>query len=159
MGTADTSKLARTRAIVTDTARSLRWPVRRTHIQQKLRRWTGQAHFLLQQHSKKPTEVNVAATGITPLWHSDQRGPNDLDLLHPTMVTRRYTLGLTWTISHVEDEFRTVIILVVDNLKRPWLVLPDRRRFPATPAGWRDLAAEISRDYSGHRGGRWLQGG
>jgi hypothetical protein len=159
MGTADASTLARTRAIVTDAARGLRWPVRRTRILQKLRRWTGQAHFLLQQQSKKPTEVHTADIGIPPLWHSDQRGPDDLDLLHPTMVTRRYTLGLTWTISHVEDDFRAVIVLVVDSAERPWLVSPDHQRFPATPSGWRDLVTEIARTFSGYSGGRWQGSG
>lgn len=145
----------RTLEILRASERRLHGPARRTRIAQRLRRWTGQAHFILHQESRRPTEVNTAGLKIEPLWHSEQRGPNDLDLPRPTLVTRRYTLGLTWTVSHIEDELRTVVILVVDTAQLPWLVLPGAKPFPATSQGWSALVAETLRQYPGYRGGRW----
>ncbi|WP_156754376.1 hypothetical protein [Actinokineospora pegani] len=136
-------------------SRDLRWSVRRTRVLHKLRRWTGRSFFQLTQHSREPTEINTGGLGITPLWHSDQRGPDDLDLARPRLVTRRYTLGLLWTVTHDYDEFRAVVLLVVDKQARAWLISPRHRRFPATPSGWRDLVTEVAQEYSSWRGGRW----
>lgn len=159
MGDMEVDAVARTRRIVSDASRDLRWAVRRTRVEQRLRRWTGRSFFQLTWHSREPTEITVADLGIAPLWHSDQRGPVDLDVVRPMVVTRRHTLGLLWTVAHDYDEFRAVVVLVVDTEARPWLVSPDHHRFPATPSGWRALVTEVADRFSGWRGGRWQGGG
>lgn len=149
------AELAETRAIATRVLRELRGPVRRTRIDQKLRRWTGHASFQLGRHATTPSEVHLAGLGITPLWESGRDGPDDLDLLRPTIVTRRFTLGHTWTLTHDQNDFHAVVVLVVAATRAPWLVLPGGDRFPADADGWRAAMTRVSREFSGHRGGRW----
>lgn len=145
-------RLAETREIVTRVLRELRGPVRRTRRAQKLRRWTGRPFFRLGWHSKLPSEVHLAGLGIVPLWESGRDGPDDLDLLRPMIVTRRFTLGHTWTLTHDSEDFHAVIVLVVEDTGRPWLILPGHAKFPADGYGWRKATTMASWEFSGHRG-------
>lgn len=132
MGMSEPADLAYTRVIVTHVLRELRRPFRRTQMIQKLRRWTGRAFFRIAQESKKPTEVGLADTGITPLWEATQNGQP-----HP-----RATLGQTWTINH--EQVNTAIVLIVDHDATAWLVSSHRDRYPATPDGWRRMLETVT---------------
>jgi hypothetical protein len=148
----EAANLAETREIVTRVLRELRGPVRRTRVDQKLRRWTGRASFRLGRHATRPSEVHLAGLGITPLWETDREGPDDLDLLRPTIVTRRFTLGHTWTLTHDAADFHAVVVLVVADSRLPWLLLPNHARFPANAYGWRKAMTMMSWEFSALRG-------
>jgi hypothetical protein len=133
----ESAHLAYTRVILTHTLRELRRPVRRTQLIQRLRRWTGRPFVDITQKSRKPTEVGLTDTGITPLWESNT----------PSPATSRATLGQTWTISH--NHHHTAINLVVDHDATAWLISATHDRHPATPEGWRHMLATVTRDDAG----------
>jgi hypothetical protein len=139
--------------------RQLRKPVRKERRRQKLKRWSGNAYFLLEQVSAKPTHVQLVGTDITPLWETDKSGPNDLDLRHPLTVSRRFTLGQMWYFRHDYDNLRVPIVLVVDEHGDAWLIAPKRKRFPATAEGWQRLVLDVGSNVARHRGGLWQGSG
>lgn len=130
MEMSELADLAYTRVIVTHTLRELRRPVRRTHLTQRMRRLTGRAFFRVAQESTKPTEVDLADIGITPLWETNGQ------------PARRATLGQTWTITH--DRGDTTVVLVIDRDATAWLITSARDRHPATPDGWRHLLKVVA---------------
>ncbi|NKE57384.1 hypothetical protein FXN61_11265 [Lentzea sp. PSKA42] len=141
--------MERSRAIVGDALLQLCKPIRKERRRQSLRRLTGRSYFFVELPSKEPERVHFAGTGIKPLWETAESEEEDLDSLHPRMVTRRYTIGKMWCLGH-QDATRVPIFLIVDQDANAWLVAPDRKKYPATPTGWRRLVTAVEPSYLKH---------
>ncbi|HWO66127.1 MAG TPA: hypothetical protein VNO31_39455 [Umezawaea sp.] len=146
------------RRILGEAMRELEGPIRREVLRQKFRRWRGRSFFQLRRVSADPIHVLLDGVAVTPLWETSASGPNDLDLVHPLSVTRRYSLGHEWFLHHDYDDVRIPVVLLVAEDGDPWFAIPRGKTFPATPAGWELLVRELEL-YARPRGGRWQGGG
>jgi hypothetical protein len=133
---------ARTEAIVVDTLRQLRSSVKWEWRRQVIRRFFKRPYFVLSQSTKGPVMVNLAGTGITPLWETSSEEPADLDIFPAPTVRRRFSLGQMWTIQW--GDTRTSISLLVDSKGRAWLIPRGEQPYPATPDGWQLMIAKVA---------------
>ncbi len=140
------SDRARTEAIVVETLRRLRATIRRERRRQAVRRFFKRPYFELTQSAKGPTMVNLAGTGITPLWQTASEEPADLDLIPAPTVRRRFSLGQSWSIRWYDT--RTSVSLLVDSTGEAWLIPRGKHRYPATPDGWQTMIADVAAPFA-----------
>lgn len=74
---------------------------------------------------------------MAALWETVSKGPSDLDIPDPVNVRHRLSFGQMWYVGTTGAG--KVIRLVVDVEGRPWLVLDNDHKYPASRSGWQDM--------------------